>query len=183
MNIGSTRRASVKYRILIYLTIGLLSSASASAWADLGGQMGNCYTGVGFRANVTCEEARAAAAGTVTYWNPIIVSTHTRASYADTSGNRIAMSVDLVLYDRDDYFNPEPRVPVVVRAIVCGFHRYCTYRAESYTVVLEREAGTRSLSGNLRFELRNDLGADYVERLDKYEILVPGMGQILVVDI
>lgn len=88
----------------------------------------------------------------------------------------------MVIEDFSNYLNPESSLPVIVRFIVGTFHRDpMQYSVSSRSIVVKRRYGQRVFESEpLELVLRNKWGAEYVETLEKIEVLVPGFPSVLV---
>ena len=68
-----------------------------------------------------------------------------------------------------------------MRGIVCRFHRDCAYKVVSLPRTFKRVTGQRVLPGNVSVALSNVFDAEDVERLEKIEVLLPGVAGVLTV--
>ncbi len=155
--------------------------ADGPAVSGLGGFMSSCYTASGFETGRTCESITREATIPAFNGSELFLSATASASYMDVHGAEVSVNVDVVLEDIDNFFQPEAKVPIVFRAIVCSGRGQCSYRVVSQSLVLDREEGTRTLRGSTAsLSLKNSFGAEHVELLKKIEVLVPGVGNLVV---
>jgi hypothetical protein len=167
----------------VLLLGGALASTAASA--RVGGYMGSCYLGSGFRTGEVCESSSAEATSALDAEHEVKVSAYAAGRYTQPSGESVAVDLTFTLEDPSNYFDPEGRLPLLVRVIVAGYHRDPpSYRVVSTPVSLTRVEGQRRLgSAPISVTLRNNWGAEYVEHVEKVEVLVPGFPSVLVLDL
>lgn len=162
-----------------FVAFGLVAQ---SASAGVGGFMSGCYDG-GFKTGVVCQSASAQA---LTRDGTMKVFAKAEGQYLPSNGNNghapAQIDVDLFLNDFANRFDPESSVPVLVRAIVRGHHRDYSYQVKSIPLTLDRIYGERTLRGHFNVVVNNYFGAEYVEELMKIEVVVPGIGEVLVVN-
>lgn len=134
-----------------------------------------CYNG-NFISGVVCNEYRASyALGRFDIQARAEVSMVAPTDPDDAYFTRALVAVTLTVVDADDFFNPEGKLPVLVRGIRVGYHRRNAYSVESLPVTFEREEGTRRLVGKVQFLTTSVSGAEYTQVLNKIEVLLPGV--------
>ncbi len=176
-----------KMDFLLFTLCFLIGSAvSANAERFVGGIGGfptdpACYQG-NYIKNVLCNEHNA-----TTQLGQLQLRANAQVrvidsqvpNYSTTTAIKLTMTVD----DQENFFQPESQVPVLVRAIKVGFHRRNGYSVESYPMVFTRTIyGTRQLSAELTIITDSVSGSEYVQVLNKLEVLLPGQAGVAVLD-
>ncbi len=155
----------------------ILFGSAQIALADIGGYMSECYTGGEFETNKTCER-RNSSMERFFENNPLKLWVTAHAEYKNTEGTKVEIKFALKLDDHNNYYNPEGKLPILVRVIKKAIHRLPHYYAVlSMPLVLDRVDGQRTLTlpQSISLELSNSWGAEYVEKVEKLEVLLPGV--------
>lgn len=169
----------------------LMSSASLTALcvfgtaarADVGGFMGGCYDGY-FITGKVCDTRDVEGSLELAPGRTVGAKVHTEAQYRKQSGDDFFVDLTLEVKDPSNFFDPEAKLPVLVRVIARSYHRDYSYWVISDAHVLDRVQGERRLKGRtFRLDLKNGFGAEYVETIDKLEVLIPGVPGTLVLDL
>lgn len=101
--------------------------------------------------------------------------------YVDGSSQIARIELELEVTDSKDFLNPEASIPLVVRGILASYHRSINWTVDSRVVVFNRVPGQRIFKGHLTFYTKSNGGSEYVEVLNKLEVLVPGISGVNVI--
>lgn len=95
--------------------------------------------------------------------------------YVEGSSQVARIELQLTITDSKDFLNPEASIPLVIRGILASYHRSTSWSVDSHTVIFDRVPGQRVFTGHLTFYTKSNGGAEFVQVLNKLEVLIPGI--------
>jgi hypothetical protein len=117
-------------------------------------------------------------------YNEFIVDINAKCyneGYFEGSSQIARVELDLKITDIKNFLNPEASIPLVIRGLLASYHRSTSWSIDSRTVIFNRVPGERVFTGHLTFYTKSNGGAEFVQVLNKLEVLVPGVNGVNVI--
>jgi hypothetical protein len=111
-------------------------------------------------------------------YNDFIVDVNAKCyneGYVEGSSQIARIELQFTITDTNNFLNPEASIPLIIRGIMASYHRSISWSVDSRSVLFERIQGQRVFTGHLTFYTKSNGGAEFVQVLNKLEVLIPGV--------
>jgi len=127
--------------------------------SGIGGYMsGPCYNG-NFRTGIVCMQ-KTVTAETNSYNS----SVNAQASYSNSDGTVVQVTLNFVLNDPKGYFRSFNDLPISGWASVCGYHRDCAWHNVNFNLSLQRDpSNPNQYRGSYSYQTFFSAGSEYTE--------------------